>query len=68
MDEVQERRKEQDLQGILVLAELPVLPGTLQKDGDVTMIVKGGKFLLQSRKQFVTFLQEQGRQFSIHFL
>ena len=50
MDEVQERRKEQDLQEILVLTELPVVLGTLQKDDNVTMVVKGGKFSLQSRK------------------
>ena len=44
MEEVQERRKEQDLQGSPVLEELPVLPGTLQKDSDVMTVVKGAKF------------------------
>ena len=47
--------------------KLPVLSGTLQKDGDVSTVVKGGKFLLQSRKQFDTLLEEQGRQFFIQF-
>ena len=31
------------------------------------MVVKGGKFSLQSRKQFDTLSEEQGRQFSIKF-
>ena len=65
MEEVQERRNEQDLP---VLPVLPVLPMAHLNSDYVMASAQGGNLLLQSMEQYVTLSEEQRRRFLALFL
>ena len=61
MEEVQERRQEQDLQ---VPPGSTILPGVQQKCDCGKYIWQGGIFLLQSLEEYVIIIEEQQKRFA----